>query len=84
LPTARKKPNSIQEDPRGLNVVVMTSLQNNKPRNRPIVGKNDYISVVLETRFWECSGMDDLPQPYLEKLCRTLDFTFLKFGNINM
>jgi hypothetical protein len=44
LPITRKKPNPLQKDPRGLNVVVMTSLQNNGPRNRCIVGKNDYKS----------------------------------------
>ncbi len=44
LPIARKKSNLLQKDPMGLNVAVMTSLQNNKPRNRCIVGKNDYKS----------------------------------------
>jgi hypothetical protein len=45
LPTARKKPNPIQKDPKGLNVAVMTSLQNNEPRNKRIIGNNDYILV---------------------------------------
>jgi len=96
LPTTRKKSNFIQDDPRGLNVVVMTSLQNNEPKNKCIVGKNDYIGFrharmtighklyMLEVGFWECSGKDNLPQPYLEKLCKTLNFTYLKLSNINM